>query len=174
MRIKSLYTSLLRYFVRVTPNIGEDQTWKPIGHAVQDAAEFFKPEQDSTLHIYSYNLPENEWGKPEWEEWLREQHREKGLKTKVLVGPDIEATEVVDPLIRDSVIEVRQLSEGPTTHFNFSTKPRQLLLEMYHGPDRKTPIDLYFTSKPYDSVWDAVQEDFSSQWDKVTLYRPEN
>ena len=57
LRIKSLYTSLLRYFVRVTPNIGEDQTWKPIGHAVQDAAEFFKPEQDSTLHIYSYNLP---------------------------------------------------------------------------------------------------------------------
>ena len=171
MRIKSLYTTPLRHFVKVTPNIGEDQTWKPTGTSTDAGAEFFKPEQDSTLHIYSYDLPADEWGK-EWEEWLREQHREKGTKAKVLVGPEIEAKEVVDPLIRDGIIEVRKLSEGPTTTFNFSTKPRQLLVEMYHGPGRETVRDLFFTSKPYDSVWDAVQEDFSSKWDKADSYVP--
>ena len=175
MRIKSLYTSLLRYFVRVTPNIGEDQTWKRIGTATDDAAGFFKPEQDSILHIYSYNLPRDEWGKPQWEKWLREKHHEKDIKAKVLVGPEIEAKEVVDPLIRDGIIEVRKLSEGPTTTFNFLTKPRQLIVAMYHGPGRKRPRDIFFTNKPHDSVWDAVQEDFSSKWDgEAVPYTPEN
>jgi hypothetical protein len=119
LKIEWLYTSFLRHFVRVTPNIGEDQIWKPIGHATSDAAEFFKPERDSILHIYSYDLPTDEWGKV-WEEWLRKKHRDKGITAQVLVGPEIEAKEVVDPLIRDGIIEVRKLSEGPTTTFNFS------------------------------------------------------
>ena len=91
-----------------------------------------------------------------------------------MVGPKIEATEVVHPLIRDRIIEVRQLSEGPTTHFNFSTNPRQLLVEMYHGPARDSPEDLFFTNKPHASVWAAVQEDFSSQWDEADPYDQEN
>ncbi|MBI5203342.1 MAG: hypothetical protein HZA11_00320, partial [Nitrospirae bacterium] len=105
MKLSMFYKFPLKLLAEVEPIYGEGQKKISVAYAGHDVREFIKPGSNSVLHIMSYNFPKSEWDDQKWLGWLKEQHS-RGVKIKVVGGPEIEAKGTLEQLLKDEIIDV--------------------------------------------------------------------
>lgn len=138
--------------VEVKLLFGENQIEKPHGTSGDDIQRYFKkPVPNSRVGILSYNFPKKEWNSV-FINWLRGILENK-VEIVAIGGPEIEAKEELEQLVKEGM-KVRKLDTPETTHFVFSTNPRQLWVESYHKD--RLPEKCFFTPEPYQRVWDNI------------------
>lgn len=141
---------------------GEDEIKLEKSTPGNDVMKYIHPEPNSEVKVVSYNFPEEEYRETNWIAKFREWNK-RGVKIKVVGGPDVKAKDSLKELINDGVIEVRLLKKPKTYHLVIAL-PRQLWIEEYHKD--KEAKDCTFTPKPSEWVWEKANIYFDKLWEK--------
>jgi len=151
-----------RWFTRVEFYLGNPQIDIRIANHLHNLCMYLEPEEFSEVGITSYNFSKREWNKA-FCDWLRELSR-KGIKIKVVGGPEIEAKKELDELVKEGVV-IAKILESPTTfHVVYATKPKQLWIEEYH--QKGLPQGVHYTSNPMKEAWNEYLKLFNIYWEE--------
>jgi len=118
------------------------------------------------VKIFTHNFPASEYskGKP-FREALENWHKE-GVAIKLIGGPNVEAKEDIRRLVKRGILVAKKITKPPKEHVLIIDKPPQLWIEKKHKGE--VAKNIYYTDKPYQSVFRDSNSFFDFLWAKGT------
>jgi len=120
------------------------------------------------VKILTFDFPTSEYSKGELFREALEYWHKGGVTIKMIGGPNIEAEEDIRDLMKRGVLEAKKVANPPNEHILIIDNPRQLWIEKKHRG--KIAKNIYYTNKPYQSVFEDSNSYFDSLWAKGNFY----